>query len=109
MPLPPPPSSKTRKRKSSPSSSPVVTNKSRKYNRKAPIPSGLVGKITNKNRELVPDKSLGRVRGLIENYKEHNNIAKSQEFYNNWRKEEAKQRKILRRAKSKGSIDISDM
>ena len=56
-------------------------------------------KIINNAGNFVPTKSLSRITGFLEDYNSHKDITKSQKFYNNWRKEEALNRKNIRNKK----------
>jgi hypothetical protein len=46
------------------------------------------------------------MKGFVEDFIEHNDVEKSQQFYDNWREKEATDRQI-NRYNQKGSIDIS--
>jgi hypothetical protein len=104
---PSPPSSKTRKRRLPPSKT-----KHRSEREQIITKNNLNSKIKNKNGDDVPVKSLSRIIGFIEDFIEHKDVEKSQNFYNKWREDEANQRKYLRNIKKnpptlQGSIDIS--
>lgn len=106
---PSPPSSKTRKRRLPPSKTIHRSEREKRI-----IKNNLDSKIKNKNGEGVPAKSLSRITGFIEDFMEHNDVEKSQKFYNKWREDEATQRKYLRNKKKnlptlQGSIDISSI
>jgi len=68
--------------------------------------NNLDNKIKNKNGKYVPMKTLSRMKGFVEDFIEHNDVEKSQQFYDNWREKEATDRQI-NRYNQKGSIDIS--
>jgi len=96
--IPSPSTKPTRKRKLSPSS-PKPTRKrklSSKYQNIPIIEEVFENKIINNAGHFVPIKSLSRIRGFLDDYNNHGDITKSQQFYNDWRKEQATNRKNIR-------------
>ena len=75
-------SSKKRKRKSSPPSSPS-SPKTDKRKRIGIIKTDIENKIINKYKNFVPMKTLSRIPGFIEDYNEHHDVKKSQQYYDN--------------------------
>lgn len=115
---PSPPSSKKRKRRLPSSQTrkrrlPLSETKRKSEREQLITKNNLDSKIKNKKGEGVPVKSLIRITGFIEDFMEHNDVEKSQSFYNKWREDEATQRKYLRNIKNpptlQGSIDISSI
>lgn len=115
---PSPPSSKKRKRRLPSSQTrkrrlPLSETKRKSEREQLITKNNLDSKIKNKKGEGVPVKSLIRITGFIEDFMEHNDVEKSQNFYNKWREDEATQRKYLRNIKNpptlQGSIDISSI
>ena len=94
--IPSPYTKQTRKRKLSPSSSPNTTRKRTLSSNRQNIPiiqEVFENKIINNAGIFVPIKSLSRIKGFLEDYNHHGDITKSQQFYNDWRKQEASSRK----------------
>ena len=85
---------------------PVKPRRNSKIYKENYIKEKLLNKIYNNKGVNVPLASLKHMPYLVEMHEGHGDINKSQEDYNNWRKQESEDRKKLRTLKKNSTMKV---